>query len=143
MAKPKKRRTNGLLQPGDKGYAAYQKSQKKTEKERDRIWSELWEDTKDRPVSSISTMRELIAALGGPAVLKAWLITSRDECVDWTRHGYVPRGYSLMVYLALTNLGYEQINPELFGFPDWEDVRLPHMKRPVWTKAAQRSGREA
>jgi hypothetical protein len=55
-----------------------------------------------------------------------------NEPDRWLKHGYVTRGYHLQVYLALTVMGYRQINPKLFGLPSegWSYLLPPRMRLP-------------
>ena len=80
---------------------------------------------------AITTAADVMRALGGVSAVQRWLLTSESSLGRWAVDGCVPGGHRLPVYLALRDLGYTKINPELFDMDSWEDSRLPHMRRPA------------
>ena len=95
----------------------------------------MWDDfNKPKPEQpAITTMAELVRALGGLGAVKGWLYIGESDVGGWAHKGHVTPGSQLPVYLALAALGYTRICPKLFGYGSWEEIRLPHMRLPALT----------
>ena len=97
-------------------------------------YSELEMDEHANPIAerpAITTIPELVRALGGVRGVNNWLRRGEETIGRWVVHGNVNGPCQLSVYLALMDLGYTRISPELFDMESWEEFRLPHMRRPA------------
>ena len=74
----------------------------------------------DMPDDQITTVREVVDALGGPSSVAMWLGLEHASAVsNWIKLGCIPAGWHLRIFLELLRLGY-QVDPVLFGLTDAE-----------------------
>lgn len=62
---------------------------------------------------SISTIDDLITALGGPSAIGDWLGITQEAVSNWKARQYIPPGWHLKLLLAATRKGLD-VEPALF-----------------------------
>jgi len=68
-------------------------------------------------IQRVATIKEAIAALGGPAKAAKWAGIKPSAVSMWIARGFIWPGYHLRLFIELRQRGYE-VDPKLFELTD-------------------------
>lgn len=92
---------------------------------------------------SISTVRELVDALGGPSMIADWLGLSHPSAVsNWCKDDVIPAGWHLRLFLEAMRQGHH-VDPIVFGLTDAETRHVTMRFRRHRSRHGRRPGHSA
>ena len=71
----------------------------------------------------ITTIEDLISALGGDTVVAAWLDISQPAVANWKVRGEIPGGWHMRLFARVVGMGMT-IDPAVFGLTPSESVAI-------------------
>jgi hypothetical protein len=83
-----------------------------------------------KPMHEISTIDELVDALGGDTAVARWLNLSQPAVANWKVRGEVPAGWHLRIFARLKQ-ERRMVDPVIFGLTREEARGLYEQRRPL------------